>query len=236
MTSSKLWNDRIYPGNELPHGYRLRFDDERPAGEYEHYFGGYGSEKVPCPCCKRFMLAGWDLDMRDPLVSELVDWPQKRLTAHVCIQCDLYQDPYWIVYSEDGKATPCRRSRSKPFCNFADPYPRWHCFLTPLNAEDYPTNAERLDNLSSRKVPPGIYHQLGGLPAPRGPVNMKCRLCNEPMKFTGILDSDCVNFVFLDVGGKNGSDVSGLLIADDDCLDIFTCSKCSVIGIHLRLG
>lgn len=227
-----MWESRLYRGKDLPVGYRLVGDGTSPQSNYDHYIGGDGNRIARCPGCESLMLAAWDLNWEDGRLRIIFPWRHSRLTVFVCPNCDLYQDPYWVVFGAEIKIISSAKITREPYLSISKPYYRRFCHLQELSDADYPTTEYRLRDLLCRNVRPAIYHQIGGLPIMRGPTRMDCCCCKQEMRFSGIVDSDEINYVLLDDGNWKTS----LLFGDLGYLDVFTCAECVVVGVKFSIG
>jgi hypothetical protein len=96
---------------------------------------------------------------------------------------------------------------------------------------DYPYYARKI-NLYEHEVGSGNAspprHQLGGFPFRDAGYLMHCPKCKGEMDFMGVLDYDDNNVPLY----ENDGHPVALIIGDNDCINIYSCAGCSVLGFH----
>jgi hypothetical protein len=223
--------------SELPRetrGYRVLIGnrDLEPAVDVPHSSGGAmagASAAVDCPNCGQPLFPVFKISNSDPAVRALGIWTLPVLQVLVCPACALYMEPYWILFSEDAVSIEGgERDGGKILQEIEAPYSSRMITLRQLGEEESPESDEVREALLSRKVAPGVYHQLCGLPFRRDEGPLSCCVCSKPMLFGGIVDSDDLNVPLYEPVKRPVA----LIIGDSDCLHFFTCAQCSVVGVR----
>jgi hypothetical protein len=213
-----------------PAGVRIRICREEPeVDDLRHRAGNDdGRPHASCPNCGRVMFHVFDLDLADPLVAGLHVWDRERLVVRVCPSCALYFEPYWVVEGVVPVVIGGARDGGRILQDVRPPYPCRAIELRVLHDDDYPTTPERARALRSRLYDDGVYHQLGGVPVRGGFAQLECCTCARPMKFAGVVDYDDLNVPLYEDDDRRPV---ALVIGDGDCLDLFTCAECGVVGL-----
>jgi hypothetical protein len=201
---------------------RVEIRGDRPAPGTPHVSGGASLHGTACPNCSAPLFPVFRLSVGDPSVRRLELWPEGLLEVLVCPRCALYLSPYWVHYG-DGRATVHggRRDGGEVIQGIDHPYDSRAIELRPLALGDGEGGGARRPR-----------HQLGGTPFRRSASGMTCVVCGEPMRFAGVVDDDDENVPLY----ENGGTPVALVIGDCDCLHVFTCSACRVVGLSLARG
>jgi hypothetical protein len=214
--------------NPRPNGLRLVVADSVYA-DMPHLCGVTRLFATPpeCPNCRRPFFTVFSLDTADPLVSMAIGgWAFRYLEVFVCPACAFYMEPYWAAFSQTGVSfTGGLLDGGEVIQEIDTPYITRSIRIEPLVGADYPTSRNRISALNRRQIPPGIYHQIGGLPIREKPV-LTCPVCLSAQRFLGIVDYDDQNVPLY----ENGGQPVALIIGDRDQLNLYLCATCSVIG------
>jgi hypothetical protein len=136
--------------------------------------------------------------------------------------------PYWLRFVRDDViVVGGDREDPNVLQEIESPYEARPIELRRLVADEYPTTDARRDALRRRQVPPGVYHQLGGMPIRDSGTPLICPDCSKAMMFGGIVDYDDSNVPLYEPVRRPVA----LIIGDGDCLHFFTCRECDVIGV-----
>ncbi|MBI1176393.1 hypothetical protein GC207_03025 [bacterium] len=198
------------------------------------HFSGYnanqpGSLLEHCPCCKNQMFPAVNLDFSDPKLAQLGIWPQRYLNLLFCPFCGFYMKPYWIKYRQDGVELIGGDCSSREVLQQIEtPYSMRGISLRELNADESPSIDDVRIEYRKRIREEGVYHQVGGEAIRGQNTNFLCPECNQPMRFSGILDYDDLNIPLY----ENGHRPVALIVGDGDCMNWHTCFKCLVIGLQ----
>jgi hypothetical protein len=235
------WKDEIFIGNQLPPGYRLHIlgkDESETVDPKIHFSGDHlegDFDHVLCPNCSRPLFPIFKLDLRDKRVRDLGLWAKEYLQVLVCPSCAFYTKPYWIrFHSGVIEVRGGRRDDGKILQDIVTPYESRVIKLESLVAEDYPLSKQSVLAFHTRTRPPGVYHQIGGLPKTRGYDEMNCCDCGKSMRFAGIVDYDDLNAPLYEKYDNGHQEPVALVIGDMDSLHYFTCPECAVIGIKWK--
>lgn len=223
------WNGELFLGSPPP-GYRIRILGPDASTPADHVSGGRPSDipgDVLCPNCSGLMFVPYSVDMTVPGLRTLGLWSRPRLSVLVCPRCALYMEPYWVVFGETPTIVGGERDGGKVLQEVETPYEQRAAELSALAPDDYPTSHARIDALRARVRDPGVYHQIGGVPVFGGYDQLSCCRCNLPMAFTGVIDNDDLNVPLYEPGHEPVS----LIIGDMDCLNVFACAACTVLGM-----
>lgn len=213
-------------------GFRVEFAEDDFFGQNCVQYTGMGNVvnalKCDCPNCGNVMYPAMNFTSLDPNFCSSVNWKRSSLRILFCPFCALYMEPYWIRHNaQEIEIVGGYRDGGEVLQNIETPYLSREIMLTPLAAEDYPTDEEILNNLLERRRPPGVYHQLGGMPIKGRNERLECCDCSQEMRFAGILDYDDLNVPLYE---EDHSPVA-LIIGDYDSINFYLCGTCSVIGL-----
>jgi hypothetical protein len=188
-------------------------------------------KEVACPNCEKELFPVFKLSMSDKRIRDLKLWNEEFLQVLVCPSCALCMEPYWILF-RDGKIAirGGERDGGGILQDINTPYESRLIKLEPLVAEDYPLTEKSHKAFIRRMRPPGIYHQIGGLPNRGGYADMTCCECGKSMSFAGIVDYDDSNVPLT----ENDHEPVALIIGDMNWLHYFTCAACAVIGVRWK--
>jgi hypothetical protein len=214
-------------------GFRVEIQPEDAGNLVLQYYSGFsdrqpGSVFAICPNCTNQMFPAINIDCHDLDVAVLDGWRQRYLNVLFCPFCDFYMKPYWIRFDR-GLVADIRGGAASPgniLQNIETPYGIREIRLCELASEDSSNNNNALDMLRERKTPPGVYHQLGGLPIRGESLGILCPYCGEMMPFAGILDYDDLNVPLYEDGHRPVA----LIIGDFDSINFYICTKCSSLG------
>jgi hypothetical protein len=139
-------------------------------------------------------------------------------------------EPYWVRFTRDGVAIEggCREDPNV-LQLIETPYESRPIELRTLAPDECP-RTENQSNALRPQVPPGVYHQLGGLPTHESREPMDCIDCSRAMMFGGVVDYDDTNVPLYEPVRRPVA----LIIGDGDCLHFFACRRCDVIGIRWK--
>lgn len=232
MKESHLMNELT----EFP-GFRLEIDKQDYFGSSCRHYSGMGNitsaANCRCPNCGNLLYPAIHLSFPDEKLSKVLDWNHPSLTILFCPFCALYMEPYWLRHKSSGvEVVGGYRDGGEILQNIETPYLCREIHIKPLEADDYPVDDAKRENLLSRHRPPGVYHQIGGMPIKGVNKHLNCCDCGGDMSFMGILDYDDLNVPLYE---DNHSPVA-LIIGDYDSLNIYVCKECSVLGLKWVLG
>ncbi|MFZ6758762.1 hypothetical protein ACO0K9_16275 [Undibacterium sp. Ji50W] len=215
-------------------GYRLQISADTLNGEGGaclHYSGAgniKGAPDVACPNCANPLFPALNLCTVDPRVRKLIAWPGFYIHVLFCPFCAFYMEPYWIrQQSGNLEIVGGELDGGEILQNINVPYEARKLTLRELASNEYPTKAGDAKMLISRKINPGVYHQLGGAPILATEDGLLCCDCDSEMGFLGILDYDDLNVPLFE---ENHKPVA-LIVGDYGQMNIFACVKCSIIGM-----
>jgi hypothetical protein len=224
--------------DECPPGYRMHIpgrDEGDPSGSNPHFSGGTLQghvREISCPNCDKLLFPVFQLSLSDKRVRDLGLWGREFLQVLVCPSCALYMEPYWILFRDSSvEILGGERDGGDILNSINTSYESRGIILEPLVAEDYPLTEQSLEAIVKRQRPPGVYHQIGGLPHRGDYDEMSCHSCGQLMRFAGIVDYDDLNVPLY----ENDHEPVALIIGDMNWLHYFTCAKCSAIGIKWKI-
>jgi hypothetical protein len=188
------WSGELFRGGNLPIGFRisiLSFDVKTDGqGHFHHYSGTAEMSNGPvvsCPNCGRMMFDVFNMDMHDPRLARLNLWQEAVFRIPVCPSCEFYMKPYWVCFEKDGMIVKGGNQDGGELIQDIDlPYKSRGIDLIPLVTEDYPLRESDLTSFVTHRRPPGVYHQIGGVPYRNGYDCMTCYKCRSSMTFGGI--------------------------------------------------
>jgi hypothetical protein len=226
------WDGNLYVGKTYPPGYRIEIlsAEEESIEPPLHFSGGEmdgAVKEVLCPNCTKPLFPVFRLSLADPRVADLGLWNQSSLQLLSCPFCGLYMEPYWVCFHSTIEVIGGERDGGQllnPYINL--PYDQRRIRLVALRPSDFPSTEETCHAHRTRAKPPGVYHQIGGVPFRYS--KMACCKCKQPMIFAGIIDDDDLNVPLYE---GNRQPVA-LVIGDNDRLYFFTCVKCHIIGLQ----
>jgi hypothetical protein len=169
------------------------------------------------------------LNLQDNRIKNLGLWEEKYLQILVCASCPLYLQPYWVWFKSDTiEIVGGLRDKSSISAYIEYPFEVRIITLEKNPEPDDKTMSEFREKFSRRSIPPGVYHQIGGIPVFNCYQSLKCLHCKKPMKFAGIVDYDDLNVPLYEVGHVPVA----LIIGDSDSLYFFTCRQCNIVGFQ----
>ena len=202
-------------------GFRISIKDHPPQSSELHYSGGSPSDESRCLCpnCAGEMFPAFNLWAKDFRVISVIEWKHQFLRIFYCPHCSLHLKDYEITAAESGyRVDGGYRDGEKSNPHVDLPFTASAISLDPLPLE-YPTN-----DYETRKAEDGIYHQLGGRPI-WDSLAGDCTSCRNEMRFIGIMDYDDNSVPLF----ENGGEALAMVIGDMDCMNLYGCSKCSMI-------
>jgi hypothetical protein len=213
-------------------GYRIDILEQGESGTDACYCGiarNAPSLDCKCPNCSRAMFPIFDIDTKAVDLTLFKNWNSTRIIVFVCPSCFLYMEPYYI-FQEDAKAPQIMggfRDEGEVVNHIDFPYTFRSLRLRELVKGELADSQEQIGQYVSRHIENGIYHQLGGLPFKGVNSHLECCNCGTSMSFAGIVDYDDLTVPLYE---NNGEPVS-LIIGDSDCLNIYICPECSILGL-----
>jgi hypothetical protein len=215
------------PGTRCPVPTEVR--SERPM----HRCGGrFSCGPVSCPVCRTELFPIFRLDMSDPKVAEIIDWPSPTLELPVCPGCILLHDDYHVDFSQSPFSISSKHlpAQEKPFTEIVVPYETRDVKLRPLEPHEYPDEEEWCDVED---------HQIGGVP-PRWYSDYKdneCPKCQQDMKYAAVIHYDDENVPLFEkfarkIDRSQTEEVQrpvAFCLGDCKSYYVFTCRECLVL-------
>ncbi len=202
--------------------FRINILPDDFLGEYAPMFSGSGrilnAPRAECPNCQLPMFPALNFESTD-----LVDCRERFGCEFVsflfCPSCAHHLAPYWVRLRK-MEVIGGLKDGGEVMVDVCRPYKARLIELREIF--EIPTFLDRNADC-------GIYHQIGGAPIVGKSQIMECCDCGRPMKFAGILDSDDLNVPLY----ENAESPLSLMIADSNCLNVYACVSCAVLGMQI---
>jgi hypothetical protein len=216
-------------------GFRIEIQAINNEQAVLQHFSGYselqiGSVFHECPNCKNQMFPAINIDCLDRRLTSFVQWQERYINVLFCPFCDFYMKPYWLRF-ENGRVVDISGGKigiRTVLQNIETPYRIREACLRELTPEERPTSDFIRNQYRRRAIPPGVYHQLGGLPITGDRLFSVCPYCDAKARFAGILDYDDLNIPLY----ENSHKPVALIIGDGNSMNFYICMKCTALGLE----
>lgn len=195
-------------------GYRIKILEENVEERFCVHFSGGAEATYCCPNCNRELFPVFTIDSNDIKVKSIIHWKEESLTIYFCPSCCFYMEDYWLEYKNNtlvgvygGELDGGDVIQEIDF-----PFLKREVLLEML------TDGEEINSLPK--------HQIGGRPYLDVKYQMDCQGCRKSMPFLGVLAYDDLNIPLY----ENNGDPVALIIGDYDCMNIYSCVDCSILG------
>ena len=208
-------------------------------GSPMHKCGGrFASGSAFCPGCRTELFPMFRLDMTDPRVAEIIDWPLPSFELPVCPGCILFHCDYSVDFSQSPFSISSTQlpASEQPFNEIVTPYETRDVLLRRLESHEYPDSDELCDYEG---------HQIGGIP-PRWYSRYQdnvCPKCQRRMDYAAVIHYDDENVPLYETYTRktNQSQVEVLREPVAFCLGdcksyyVFTCHECLVLTYRFAM-
>jgi hypothetical protein len=207
-------------------------EEARLENQTSHQSGGFLEgeiRKTHCPNCDHPLFPVFKLSLRDDKIQDLGIWDDEYLQILVCAACPLYLEPYWVRFANRViEVTGGLRDKDSLQAFIEYPFESRSIVLEKTEQCVQAITPETQHLYLRRLIPPGVYHQIGGLPIFGHSEPLECSHCKKPMKFAGIVDYDDLNVPLFEIGHVPVA----LIIGDSARLYFYTCRQCFVVGFQ----
>lgn len=209
-------------------GTRLPSSTSSPSDCGIHFCGGrFAAGRVACPACQTDLFPMFRLDMADPWVSQIVQWPLPVLELPVCPGCVLFHQDYFVDFSQTPFAisSAVLPADEEPLIPILTPYETRTVTLRLLEPDEYP-GADELCDCEG--------HQIGGVP-PRWYSTYRhneCPSCGRLMAYAAVIHYDDGNVPLFDADTRQPV---AFCLGDCKSYYIFTCGDCLILKYRFAM-